>query len=144
MAIFSSILSQCPNHLIVISLIVSLVFHCHSYFFFWILFIYHHPCNLPFAFICRGNLSKAIELFNKAINLAKTEVEMAHLFSLLDAAIAQSRVATKFGINIPTISDMIWGVPRSCTNKLSQLTRDPSETRLWAAFDWARTWDRRY
>ncbi|KAI0231228.1 Mitochondrial import receptor subunit TOM70 [Lamellibrachia satsuma] len=55
----------------------------------------------------RGNLDKAIELFNKAINLAKTEVEMAHLFSLLDAAIAQSRVANKFGINVPTISSII-------------------------------------
>jgi len=46
----------------------------------------------------RGNLTDAIMLFEKAIELAKTEVEMSHLFSLRDAAVAQSRVAEKFGI----------------------------------------------
>ena len=40
----------------------------------------------------RGNLDKAQELFTMAVNLAKTEIEMAHLYSLLDAALAQARV----------------------------------------------------
>ncbi|TRY96459.1 hypothetical protein DNTS_027532 [Danionella cerebrum] len=43
----------------------------------------------------RGNLDKAIDMFNKAINLAKSEMEMAHLYSLCDAAYAQTEVAKK-------------------------------------------------
>ncbi|KAG7467203.1 hypothetical protein MATL_G00150810 [Megalops atlanticus] len=43
----------------------------------------------------RGNLDKAIDMFNKAINLAKSEMEMAHLYSLCDAAHAQTAVAKK-------------------------------------------------
>ncbi|XP_013405522.1 mitochondrial import receptor subunit TOM70 [Lingula anatina] len=54
----------------------------------------------------RGNLTNAIDLFNKAISLAKTEMEMAHLFSLLDAAMAQSKVAQNFGIQVPTMGPM--------------------------------------
>ncbi|XP_064651491.1 mitochondrial import receptor subunit TOM70-like [Lineus longissimus] len=50
----------------------------------------------------RGNLDGAIEHFNKAIKLAKTEIEMSHLFSLLDAAIAQAKVARNFGIQFPS------------------------------------------
>ncbi|KAB0798804.1 hypothetical protein PPYR_06684 [Photinus pyralis] len=46
----------------------------------------------------RGNLVIAIELFNKAIGLARTENEMTHLFSLRDAAISQLKVTTKLGI----------------------------------------------
>jgi len=52
---------------------------------------------------CRGCLEKAIELFNRAIELSKTEAEMAHLFSLLDAAVAQSRVAKNLGIHLPSM-----------------------------------------
>jgi len=52
---------------------------------------------------CRGCLEKAIELFNRAIDLSKTEAEMAHLFSLLDAAVAQSRVAKYLGIQLPSM-----------------------------------------
>jgi len=48
-------------------------------------------------------LEKAIELFNRAIDLSKTEAEMAHLFSLLDAAVAQSRVAKYLGIQLPSM-----------------------------------------
>lgn len=51
----------------------------------------------------RGSLDKAIELFNKAINLSRTEDEMAHLYSLLDAAMAQARVAQFLGIQMPTM-----------------------------------------
>lgn len=46
----------------------------------------------------RGNLLIAIDLFNKAIGLARTENEMTHLFSLRDAAISQLKVTTKLGI----------------------------------------------
>ena len=54
----------------------------------------------------RGNVDAAIGLFTKAINLAKTEVEMAHLYSLLDAAVAQSHVAKNFGIQVPGMAGM--------------------------------------
>lgn len=46
----------------------------------------------------RGNLLVAIDLFNKAIELARTELEMTHLFSLRDAAASQLRVTTKLNI----------------------------------------------
>ncbi|XP_050308004.1 mitochondrial import receptor subunit TOM70 [Anthonomus grandis grandis] len=48
----------------------------------------------------RGNLVIAIELFNKAIGLARSEMEMIHLFSLRDAAASQLKVATKLGIGL--------------------------------------------
>ncbi|XP_051563200.1 mitochondrial import receptor subunit TOM70-like [Myxocyprinus asiaticus] len=51
----------------------------------------------------RGNLDKAIDMFNKAINLAKSEMEMAHLYSLCDAAYAQTEVAKKYGLKPPTL-----------------------------------------
>ncbi|XP_067849240.1 mitochondrial import receptor subunit TOM70 [Heptranchias perlo] len=51
----------------------------------------------------RGNLAKAIDMFNKAINLAKSEMEMAHLYSLCDAAYAQTEVAKKYGLKPPTL-----------------------------------------
>ncbi|GAB1300341.1 Mitochondrial import receptor subunit TOM70 [Apodemus speciosus] len=51
----------------------------------------------------RGNLEKAIDMFNKAINLAKSEMEMAHLYSLCDAAHAQTEVAKKYGLKPPTL-----------------------------------------
>lgn len=47
--------------------------------------------------IFSGNLKRAVELFDKAIPLAKTELEMSHLFSLRDAAVAQATVAEKMG-----------------------------------------------
>lgn len=51
----------------------------------------------------RGNLKRAIELFDKAIPLANTELEMAHLFGLRDAAMAQITVSAKFGITMPAM-----------------------------------------
>jgi len=51
----------------------------------------------------RGNLKRAIELFDKAIPLANTELEMGHLFGLRDAAIAQITVSTKLGISLPSM-----------------------------------------
>jgi len=46
----------------------------------------------------RGNLKRAVELFNKAIPLSKTELELAHIFSLRDAAEAQQAVVEKLGL----------------------------------------------
>lgn len=57
----------------------------------------------PYYFLHRGNLDKAIDMFNKAINLAKSEMEMAHLYSLCDAAYAQTEVARKYGLKPPTL-----------------------------------------
>ena len=51
----------------------------------------------------RGNLKRAIELFDKAIPLANTELEMAHLYGLRDAAQAQITVSSKLGISLPPI-----------------------------------------
>lgn len=50
----------------------------------------------------RGNLKKAIDLFDKAIPLSRTEVEVSHLFSLKDAALAQLKVAEKLGVMLPS------------------------------------------
>jgi len=49
----------------------------------------------------RGELKSAMVLFQSAIRLAKTEMEMAHLFSLCEAAKAQLQVAERLGINLP-------------------------------------------
>jgi len=54
----------------------------------------------------RGNLKKSIELFDKAIPLANTELEMGHLFGLRDAAMAQIAVSTKLGISLPPMGMM--------------------------------------
>lgn len=53
----------------------------------------------------RGNLENAVKLFNQAIELAKSEMELIHLCSLKDAAIAQMNVAKKFGIDIQSIAE---------------------------------------
>ncbi|CAK1601031.1 unnamed protein product [Parnassius mnemosyne] len=47
----------------------------------------------------RGNLRRSLELFEKAIVLAKTELEMTHLFSLKDAAAAQLKVSERWGLD---------------------------------------------
>jgi len=51
----------------------------------------------------RGNLKRAIELFDKAIPLANTELEMGHLYGLRDAASAQITVSAKLGISLPSM-----------------------------------------
>ena len=53
-----------------------------------------------------GSMERAIELFQKAISLSRTESEIAHLFSLSDAAKAQLNVAKKLGINLPSLGAM--------------------------------------
>jgi len=50
----------------------------------------------------KGNTEEATELFNKAIDLARTEAEMAQSFSLLEAAKAQSKVTKRLGISLPS------------------------------------------
>ncbi|KAL3286159.1 hypothetical protein HHI36_000671, partial [Cryptolaemus montrouzieri] len=50
----------------------------------------------------RGNLILPIELFNKAIELARSEMEMTHLFSLRDAATSQLKVTTTTSLGITT------------------------------------------
>ncbi|KAG5893355.1 hypothetical protein JTB14_000120 [Gonioctena quinquepunctata] len=54
----------------------------------------------------RGNLVLAIDLFNKAIALARSEMEMVHLFSLRDAAASQLKIASKLGVG----PDLLKGV----------------------------------
>lgn len=51
------------------------------------------------CFVFRGNLRRSLELFEKAISLAKTELEMTHLFSLKDAAAAQLKVSERWGLD---------------------------------------------
>jgi len=51
----------------------------------------------------RGNLSAAVELFDCAIPLANTELEMAHLYGLREAAVAQTTVSKDLGISLPTM-----------------------------------------
>ena len=58
--------------------------------------------------IQRGNLKRAIELFNKAIPLTNTELEMAHLFGLRDAAMAQITVQARLGMELPNLGHMDW------------------------------------
>lgn len=48
--------------------------------------------------LCRGQLKEGLALFEKAIALAQTEAELAHLLSLRDAADAQGKVAQRLGI----------------------------------------------
>lgn len=50
----------------------------------------------------RGNLQRAIELFDKALPLTKSELEMSHIYSLRDAAVAQIAVAQRLGLPIST------------------------------------------
>lgn len=62
--------------------------------------------NLATIEVQTGNLKRGVELFDKAIPLAKTEMEMAHLFSLRDAAVAQLKIVEKMGINIPNLGTL--------------------------------------
>ncbi|KAL3213295.1 hypothetical protein MRX96_035530 [Rhipicephalus microplus] len=48
----------------------------------------------------RGFLKEGLELFEKAISLAQTEAELAHLLSLRDAAAAQGKVASRLGMAV--------------------------------------------
>ncbi|XP_015187403.1 PREDICTED: mitochondrial import receptor subunit TOM70 [Polistes dominula] len=47
----------------------------------------------------RGNLEEAIKLFDKAIELGRTSMELTHIFSLRDGAKAQIAIRDKLGID---------------------------------------------
>jgi len=68
----------------------------------------HNNCQHSFcSFRCfRGNLDRAIELFNKAIALVRTETELAQTFSLREAAKAQKYVTETLGLSPPTLPFM--------------------------------------
>ena len=51
----------------------------------------------------RGNNDEAIRLFEKAIDLVRTQTEMANTFSLLEASKAQSKITKQYGITLPTM-----------------------------------------
>ena len=50
-----------------------------------------------------GNLKAAVDLFDKAIPLANTELEMAHICGLRSAAKAQTVVSDRLGIQLPNM-----------------------------------------
>lgn len=52
----------------------------------------------------RGNLENAVDLFGRAIRLAKTEAELEHLYALKNAAVAQINVAKNLGIDTSTLA----------------------------------------
>lgn len=54
----------------------------------------------------RGNLERAIQLFDRALLLAKSEMEMVHIFSLKDAAMAQLNVSKKLEIDLTRLAAM--------------------------------------
>lgn len=51
----------------------------------------------------RGNLERAIALFDNALKLAKSEMELTHIFSLKDAAQAQLNVTKKMGLTLASL-----------------------------------------
>ncbi|XP_058817406.1 mitochondrial import receptor subunit TOM70 [Topomyia yanbarensis] len=57
----------------------------------------------------RGQLAEAIKLFESAIKLAKTEMELVHLYSLKDAAIAQVNVTKNMGLDIASLAQLSQG-----------------------------------
>lgn len=52
----------------------------------------------------RGLLENAIDLFEKALKLCRSEMEMVHIYSLRNAAIAQLNVAKKLGLDLSSLS----------------------------------------
>jgi len=59
----------------------------------------------------RGMLDNAVELFEKALQLTRSELEMVHLYSLRNAAIAQLNVAKKLGLDLSSLSALAPGGP---------------------------------
>lgn len=52
----------------------------------------------------RGLLENAIDLFEKALKLCRSEMEMVHIYSLRNAALAQLNVAKKLGLDLSSLS----------------------------------------
>lgn len=57
----------------------------------------------------RGMLENAIDLFEKALKLCRSEMEMVHIYSLRNAAIAQLNVANKLGLDLSSLSALSAG-----------------------------------
>ena len=64
-------------------------------------FLYHKLC-----WYFRSNVAKALEHFDKAIEFSRTESEMAHLYSLRAAAVAQENIRKNYGITPPSFSSL--------------------------------------
>ena len=71
-----------------------------------IVFLTTLEANNLYLSLHRGHLDKAIELFNKAIELVRTEAELAQTFSLREAAKAQKYVTETLGLTPPTVPFM--------------------------------------
>jgi len=56
--------------------------------------------------IQQSNVAKALEHFDKAIEFSRTESEMAHLYSLRAAAVAQENIRKNYGITPPSFSSL--------------------------------------
>lgn len=54
----------------------------------------------------RGRLQHAIDLFEKALKLCRTELELVHVYSLRDAALAQLVVAQRMELNLERLAEM--------------------------------------
>ena len=71
--------------------------------------IYNSPYLTQFAYeilgtleVQRHNFDAALDLFEKAIGLAKFEMQLVHLYGLQLGAAAQSRIAKRFGGVLPS------------------------------------------
>ena len=64
---------------------------------------YRRFMSMDLSFFFRGNNDEAIRLFEKAIDLVRTQTEMANTFSLLEASKAQSKITKQYGITLPTM-----------------------------------------
>ena len=67
---------------------------------------YRRFMSLDLSFF-RGNNDEAIRLFEKAIDLVRTQTEMANTFSLLEASKAQSKITKQYGITLPTMPQVM-------------------------------------
>ncbi|EDW45875.1 mitochondrial import receptor subunit TOM70 [Drosophila sechellia] len=54
----------------------------------------------------RAQLTRAVELFEKALLYAKSQAELVHVYSLRNAAVAQINVTKKLGIDMNSVSAM--------------------------------------
>lgn len=56
--------------------------------------------TLATVYVQRGDFDEALVLFAKAIQLCRTETEMAHLISLREAVVAQQRVCKRLNLSV--------------------------------------------
>lgn len=65
--------------------------------FYSFIYLFFLPLSFILFFFFRGKVRRGLELFQKAIDVAHTETELAHLYSLYLAAKAQSKAIEHFG-----------------------------------------------